>query len=183
MFPSHEFFTHSPPKIMTSRSALPVPRRRQQNGVHTVEFALTIGIFMLIFFSAVVGVFYVYAYSATIYLAREGVQYAIKRGNDAATAAARNEPSRPDAPADLNRITSYLSNKNLLSPITVDACWSGSVSTPCTLSSPSLVAGTNNIPGMPVQVTVTYIFRHPTLSGFWPNLIQFQSSSQGIILF
>ena len=165
---------------MTRLAYTAISRRGPQSGVHLVELALTIGFFLLIFLSSVIGVFLIYSYTASTYLAREGVQYAIKRGNDAATA---TDPSRTDVPADLNRITQYLTDKGLLSPITVDVCWSGAINTSCTLSNPALNPGTNNKPGMPVRVTVTYIFRPPLVGILWPAQIQIRSSSQGTILF
>lgn len=167
-------------KFMSSLAYPPIPRRGMQSGVHMVELSLTIGFFLLIFFSSVIGVFLVYSYAATTYLAREGVQYAIKRGNDADIA---TDPAREDAPADLNRIKEYLSKKGVLSPITVDVCWSGAIDKSCTLSNPALVPGTNNKPGMPVRVTVTYTFHPPLAGDLWPHLIEIRSSAQGTILF
>ena len=160
-------------------------RLGQQKGAHTVELALTIGFFMLIFISSTISFFLMYSYAATAFLAREGVQYAIKRGNDAATSI---DPVRSDAPATSKTISDYLHIKGqgLLGSkkaLTIDVCWPGSINTSCNANNPALVPGTNNMPGMPVRVTVTYDFRPPLLGILWPELIQIRSSSQGIILF
>ena len=168
---------------MTRLAYTAISRRGPQSGVHLVELALTIGFFLLIFFSSVIGVFLIYSYTASTYLAREGVQYAIKRGNEAATTTQPTRPISDPAPATVDSIKDFLIGKKLLSPITVDVCWSGAVNTSCTLSNPALNPGTNNKPGMPVRVTVTYIFRPPLVGILWPAQIQIRSSSQGTILF
>ena len=167
-----------------TRLALKTTRwRGRQHGVHTIELALTISLFMLIFFSSIIGIFLIYSYGATTYLARDGVQYAIRRGDDSAKA---TDPVRDDALATHSAIENYLFSKGFLGPksaLTIDVCWPGSIDAPCTSSNPALAPGTNNKPGMPVRVTVTYDFHPPILDSIWPEMIQISSSSQGIILF
>lgn len=156
--------------------------RYGQRGAETVELALTIGFFLLIFFSFLIGIFLMYANSATDFLAREGVQYALKRGAEMAGDTLRVDADGTQDPyATEAEIRNYLENKGLLSPIAVAACWLDNETEGAVCS--GLSPGGNNKPGDEVQVRVTYQFRPALLDSIWPSVITLEATSRGVIQF
>lgn len=156
--------------------------RACQRGAETVELALTLGFFLIILFSFLIGVFLLYANSATDYLAREGVQFALKRGSEMATDTLRVDAGGVQDPyATEVGIRNYLNGKGLLSPITVNVCWLDNDAEGATCS--GLIPGENNDPGDEVQVTVTHNFHPPLFNSIWPTTITLAATSRGVIQF
>ena len=95
-----------------------------QQGAETVEFALTVLPFLVVFLSFLIAGFIMYTEVSVAYLAREGVMYAIKRGHEA-DIAEDPDPQRPDAPANEKTIPSFIHKLGLLNPNDLDvaACW------------------------------------------------------------
>ena len=155
----------------------------RQRGAETVEFALTALPFLVVFFSFLIAGFIMYTQISVAYLAREGVMWAIKRGNDAATAEAP-DPVRPDAPATVNTIRDFVRGVGLLKPsqsILVSACWGVTCNNDTQCG--SLSEGENNNPGCSVRVTVSYTYDPPLAEYIWPGGITSSSTAQGVILY
>lgn len=151
------------------------------DGSTTVEMAITMGFFILIFFSFIISLFLMYANSAASYLAREGVHFALKRGSEMATDALRVDASGNQDPyATPNGLKSYLESKGLLSPIGVVTCWKDMASANSVCD--NLVPGVNNKPGDLVQVTVTYSFTPPLLDSIWPSSITLKPATSSAIV-
>lgn len=159
-----------------------VGRRRRQRGAETVELALTLLPLLAILFSFIIAGFIMYTKVSTAYLAREGVQWAIKRGNEADIAASP-DPVRPDAPATLASIRGYVQSIGLLTltPDSIQACWYDArvMGSSCG----NLDPGVNNLPGCSVRVTVSYTFNPPLADYVWPDAITMDSTAEGVILF
>lgn len=154
-----------------------------QSGSTTVEMAITMGFFLIIFLSFIISVFLMYTNSAAAYLAREGVYYALKRGSEMATDTLRADADGSQDPfATQNGIKSYLESKGLLSPIGVVTCWKDMESDNSICD--NLTPGINNKPGDMVQVTVTYSFTPPLINSIWPRSITLKpATSRAIIQF
>jgi len=88
------------------------PRSGYQRGQEIVEVALTVGFFMLLLFSLMEGIRFVYSYTATTYLSNEALRYAIVRGNRAGQDSTRSAAA--DAPATPESIKAYLDGLGLL---------------------------------------------------------------------
>lgn len=154
-----------------------------QRGAETVEFALTALPFLVLFFSFLIAGFIMYTQISVAYLAREGVMWAIKRGNDAASAEAP-DPVRPDAPATVTTIRDFVRGVGLLQPsqsIMVSACWGVTCNNDTQCG--SLSEGENNNPGCSVRVTVSYTYDPPLADYIWPGGITSSSTAQGVILY
>ena len=177
--PEHAYCKKTPCRVLSFYHG-----RRLHHGSSTVELAFTIGFFIVILISSIIGSFLMYSYIVTDYLAREGMLYAIKRGSMMAA-----DPLRTtDNYANEDRIRALLTNKKLLPSLSVTACWAGSPSTPyptvpCSGGNPGVNNGYNNVPGMPVRVTVTHDFVVPLISNLWPTTITLSSTAQGTIIF
>ena len=120
------------------------------------EIALTVFYFMLVIFTFMEGVRLIHDVTILDYLAREAVRYAVVRGRYAAADGTNN-----DAPATNVKVTQFLENKDLLSPISVAACWGPSE----TCQEAGLLIHDdvdpdkdiyNNSPGQPFRVTVSH---------------------------
>ena len=159
----------------------------RQRGAEIVEFALTLLPFLVVFFSFLIAGFIMYTQVSVAYLAREGVQWAIKRGNDAAEDPLRTAPEdiAPDnVPATANDIRDFVRGISLLRPIdsvNVSACWR----TTCYPASAcgALEEGVNNLPGSCVKVTVSYTFNPPLADYIWREEITASSSAEGVVLY
>jgi Flp pilus assembly protein TadG len=149
--------------------------------------AITLVVFVMLILGIAEMMRLLYAYITTGHLAREAVRYAVVRGNLAAQDESRISGSPPDAPANKARIEALINGKGLLSPLTVTACWPfdpDAAGATCSGNSPALAEGENNLPGMPVRITVTYQYQPlvvPELMWFGPKALS--TSSQGTILY
>lgn len=154
---------------------------KHQRGAELVEVAMTLGYFLLLVLSAIEMAMYVYHFAATGYLAKEGLRYAIVRGNEADA-----DTSRTDVPATEASIGSYVSSIGLLSPVMVLACWPGDANDPatsCSGSSPALDPGGNNLPGMPINITVSYDYQTFFVPEWFGLGRTISSTAHGTILF
>lgn len=148
--------------------------------------AITLVVFVMLILGVAEMMRLLYAYITTGHLAREAVRYAVVRGNLAAQDESRTSGSPPDAPANRARIEAFINGRGLLSPLTVTACWPfpNDAEPPCSGNSPPLVEGENNLPGMPIRITVTYQYQPlvvPDLMWFGPKALS--TSSQGTIIY
>ena len=165
----------------------PCISHQRQRGAEIVEFALTLLPFLVVFFSFLIAGFIMYTQVSVAYLAREGVQWATKRGNDAALDPLRAAPEdiAPDiVPATANDIRDYVRGRSLLRPIdsvNVSACWRATChpASACV----ELAAGVNNLPGSCVRVTVSYTFNPPLADYVWRDEITASSSAEGVLLY
>jgi len=139
----------------------------RQGGAEFAEIALTLGYFLLLIFTFMEGVRFIYDMTMLDYLARDAVRYAVVRGSRAATDATNN-----GAPANKASVATYVQNRGLLSPITVEACWGSGVA--C-LESGGLIQDNadpdmrvyTNSPGQPFRVKVSYSFLRPSQDVLW----------------
>ncbi|WP_117233165.1 TadE/TadG family type IV pilus assembly protein [Vibrio maerlii] len=139
--------------------------RHRQSGVTIVEFSIVALVFFLLLFATVEGARYIYSQTAVAHAAREGVRYAIVRGNDAAKDSLRAD----DAPASKDQISSFVNQRSSLNGLTVTTTWN---------------LDSDDVPikdsGQPVTVSVSYQFQSAV--PFIPSA-NLTSASTGVIYF
>lgn len=160
----------------------PVTRRYFQLGTGSVEFAVTISLFLFIVFVTFEGSRLLYSFTVTGHLAREAVRYAEVRGSLMATDSYRI--NRTDQKATQATIQTFVNSRGLLSPVTAKACW-GANPVPCSnlaATCPDSTTG-NNDPNDSVSVTVAYQFTSalPAIINFFPSNLC--STARGTVIY
>ncbi|NCA89166.1 MAG: pilus assembly protein [Gammaproteobacteria bacterium] len=158
-------------------------RRYNQWGTQTVEFAITVSVFLLIVFATFEGSRLLYSFTVTGHLAREAVRYAEVRGSLMAQDSYRSSPR--DHMATQDTIKDFVTNRGLLKrpPVTAYACW-GNNPVPCSnLAATCPDSFGNNQPDSPVFVTVAYQFKSalPSIINFLPTNLC--STARGTIVY
>ena len=154
-------------------------RRYNQWGTQTVEFAITVSVFLLIVFATFEGSRLLYSFTVTGHLAREAVRYAEVRGS----LMAQDSYRANDQTATKATIQAFVNNRGLLSPVTAYACW-GNNPVPCSnLAATCPDSSGNNQPDSPVFVTVAYQFKSalPSIINFLPTNLC--STARGTIVY